>query len=101
MAGAIGQAATRGECREVPEESWTECPNCRRNFPVTWGWEATKFAYLDDTDGEVVTDRDCLDATRVTYRHMVECPHCGARLLIQHELVPEFFAIRVVSDDND
>lgn len=92
---------TSDDRREVTEESWTECPHCRRQFPVTWRWTALKTAYLHDEDGEVVTDRDCLDATRVTYRHHVECPHCGARLLIQHELVPEFFAIRKVSDGTD
>lgn len=81
--------------------AYCECPYCRRNFPVTWCWEATKFAYLDDTAGEVVTDRDCLDATRVTYRHHVVCPNCGTRLHVEHELWPRFYAFEEGDHDAD
>ena len=70
-----------------------ECPYCRRNFPVTWCWKATKFAYLTDTDGEVVTDSDCLDTTKVVYLMWRKCPSCGARLRVYHELVPRFYAV--------
>ena len=72
--------------------AYCECPQCRRQFPVTWGWTALKTAYLHDEDGEVVTDCDCLDATRVTYLHHVACPHCSTRLRIEHELWPSFYA---------
>jgi hypothetical protein len=73
--------------------AYCECPRCRRTFPVKWGWTTLKVACLRDDDGEVVTDRDCLYATRVTYPRHVRCPHCGVRLAAQHELWPRFFAV--------
>lgn len=80
---------------------YCECPYCRREFPVTWGWTALKTAYLNDEDGDVVTDSDCLYAARVTYMHHVQCPHCGTRLGVLHELVPRFYAFEEVDHGND
>ena len=73
--------------------SYCECPHCGKPVPIKWCWETTEFAYLDDTVGEVATDRDCFAATRVTCLHHVHCPHCGVRLAAQHELWPRFFAV--------
>lgn len=81
--------------------AYCECPHCHRNFPVTWSWEATKFADLDDTVGEVVTDRDCLDATKVVHLTRRRCPNCGARLRVWHELVPRFYAFEEVDHGSD
>lgn len=72
--------------------AYCECPRCRRTFPVKWGWTTLKVACLDDTVGEVATDRDCLAATRVAYPRHVRCPLCGARLRVERELVPSFYA---------
>lgn len=77
---------------QAMNRDYCECPYCRRNFPLMWCWEATKFAYLDDTDGEVVTDRDCLDATRVVHMTRHRCPNCGRRLIVSHTLAPRFYA---------
>ena len=77
---------------QAMNRDYCECPYCRRNFPVTWYWEATKFSDLDDTDGEVVTDSDCLDATKAVYLTRRRCPNCGRHLRVWHELVPRFYA---------
>jgi hypothetical protein len=69
-----------------------ECPNCCRPFTVKWEFDTLKTAYLHDEDGEAVTDSDCLDATRVVYQRHVTCPLCGARLCLEHELLPWFYA---------
>lgn len=81
--------------------AYCECPRCRRSFPVTWDWEPVETDYLRDDDGEVVSDCDLLDATRVTYLHHVACPDCGTRLRIWHELVPRFYASKETSDGTD
>jgi DNA-directed RNA polymerase subunit RPC12/RpoP len=72
--------------------AYCECPNCGGQITVTWGFDTLKAACLRDEDGDVVTDSDCLDATRVTYLHHVRCPHCGMRLRVEHELAPTFYA---------
>jgi hypothetical protein len=69
-----------------------ECPRCRRQITVSWDWDALETVDVDDDDGEVVTDSDCLDATRVAYQRNVRCPHCMTRLRVEHELVPRFYA---------
>lgn len=56
---------------------------------------------LRDGDGEVVSDCDLLDATRVTYLHHVACPDCGTRLRVEHELVPRFYASKEESNGTD
>lgn len=73
-------------------DAFCECPRCRRRIIVRWNWDTLKTAYLHDEDGEVVTDSDCLDAMRVAYQCHVRCPHCGTRLVVQHEMMPRFFA---------
>lgn len=82
-------------------DAFCECPHCRRRIIVRWNWDTLKTAYLRDEDGEVVTDSDCLDAMRVVYQRHVTCPHCGARLRVEHELEPRFYASRESSDDTD
>ena len=79
--------------------SYCACPHCGKQFPVSWYWDTDKFAYLDDTVAEVVTDRDCLDATRAVYVVRRRCPYCGARLRVWHELVPRFYAFEEVDHD--
>lgn len=69
-----------------------ECPRCRWQLTVEWDWDTLNTDYLRDDDGEVVSDCDLLDATRVTYLHHVACPDCGTRLRVEHELVPRFHA---------
>ena len=73
-------------------DAFCECPRCRRQFPVKWGWDTLRPDYLHHEDGGVVTDSDFLYATRVEYLHHVACPHCGARLRVEHELWPRFYA---------
>lgn len=80
---------------------YCECPYCRRQLPVKWGFETLGITRVGEEDGAVLTDSDDMYATRVVYLRSVRCPHCGTRLRIDHGLVPEFFAIRVVSDDDD
>lgn len=81
--------------------AYCECPHCCRLVPVKWAWEALRTAYLDGDDGEVVTDRGCLDATRVVYPRHIKCPNCGMRLRVEHELVPEFYASKEGCDGTD
>lgn len=79
--------------------AYCECPRCRRQFTVSWDWDTLKAIYLDGEDGEAVTDSDCLDATRVMYLHHERCPHCGARLRVEHELAPRFYASEEACDE--
>ena len=87
--------------RQAMNRFYCECPHCGKQFPVSWYWDTDKFAYLDDTVAEVVTDRDCLDATRAVYVVRRRCPYCGARLRVWHELVPMFYAFEEVDHDAD
>lgn len=79
--------------------AYCECPRCRRQFTVSWDWDTLKAAHVDGDDGEVVTDSDCLDATRVAYQRNVRCPHCGESLRVEHELVPRFYARKEGCDE--
>ena len=79
--------------------AYCECPRCRRQITVSWDWDTLRTAYMDDDDGEVITDIDCIYASRVTYMHHVECPHCGTRLRVEHELVPRFYASKEGCDE--
>lgn len=81
--------------------AYCECPSCGKSFPVTWYWETLKTAYLDASCGEVVTDHDCLDATRAVHLARRRCPYCGARLRVWHELVPRFHAFEEASNGTD
>lgn len=68
-----------------------ECPRCGRPVKVEWRWALALKQEVAPESREAVDDGTC-ELTIPRYARRAECPTCGARLVLDHELAPEFFA---------
>lgn len=68
-----------------------ECPYCQRPIEIEWCWSVVPPRAVGPNSGEVVDDgTGTLKIPR--YPRRVECPACGNAVVVEHELVPRFFA---------
>lgn len=68
-----------------------ECPRCGRTVKVEWRWALVLEQEAAPDSREAVDDGTC-DLEIPRYARRAKCPTCGARLVLDHELAPMFFA---------